>query len=119
MSGYWFALALCVLFLLILVQLLRRKSIREKYAVLWIVAALGVIVVGAFPGLSVVLARWVGVQMPVNLVFAVAIFFLLVVCIQLSIAVSNLEERTRTLTEEAALLRQELAASRPPDDPSQ
>jgi hypothetical protein len=86
-TGYWFALALCIVFVLVLIQLLRRKRIREKYVFLWLIAAVGVIVVGAFPGLSVWLAGLVGVQLPINLVLTVAIFFLLIVCIQMSIAI--------------------------------
>jgi hypothetical protein len=104
-SGYWFAVGLCVLFLIILVQLLRKKRIREKYVAVWLVAAIGIIVIGAFPKLSVVIANLVGVQLPVNLVFAVAIFFLLFVCVQLSMAVYSLEERTRALAEELALIK--------------
>jgi hypothetical protein len=104
-TSYWFALALCAVLLIVLIQLLRRRRIREKYVALWLIVGLGVIVLGAFPGVPATLAQWVGVQLPVNLVFTVGLFFLLIVCIQLSVAVSSLEERTRTLTEEVALLR--------------
>ncbi|MDR1077911.1 MAG: DUF2304 domain-containing protein, partial [Propionibacteriaceae bacterium] len=104
MTGYWFAVALSVLLLVVLVQLLRHRRVREKYAVLWIVVGLGVAVVAAFPQAAVGLARLVGVEVPSNLVIVVAIFVLLVVCLQLSVAVSQLEERTRVLAEEIALL---------------
>ena len=56
-------------------------------------------------GLAVHVARFVGVEVPANLVFAVAIVTLLAVCIQLSVGVSQLDERVRVLTEEVALLR--------------
>ncbi|MEK8228033.1 DUF2304 family protein [Oerskovia sp. M15] len=49
MSGYIFAVTLCVLLVLALVQLLRKRRIREKYAGIWILVALGVAVLGAFP----------------------------------------------------------------------
>ncbi|MDR1388049.1 MAG: DUF2304 domain-containing protein [Propionibacteriaceae bacterium] len=116
MSGYWFALALCLVLVVSLIQLLRRRRIREKYVALWIVVALAVIVLGAFPDLISGLARLVGVQVPSNLVFSVALLFLLIVCVQLSVAVSALEERTRTLTEEVALLRAEQTADDQPDE---
>lgn len=107
MSGYVFALTLCVLTVLFLVQLLRRRWIREKYAALWIVVAVGVAALGAFPGLAVRASTLVGVMVPANLVFAIAVVTLLAVCIQLSVGVSQLDERVRTLTEEVALLRLE------------
>lgn len=110
MSGYLFALTLCVVTILFLIQLLRRRWIREKYAGIWIIVALGVAVFGAFPGLAVRVSRLVGVEIPANLVFAVSVVTLLAVCIQLSIGVSQLDERVRTLTEEVAILRLKVEA---------
>lgn len=105
MSGYLFALALCVILVGFLFLLLRSRRIKEKYAGLWILVALGVAVLGAIPAIPVWLARAVGVELPVNLVFALALLVLLIVCVQLSVGVSSLDERVRTLTEEIALLR--------------
>ncbi len=105
MSGYLFALTLCVVTVAVLVQLLRRRWIREKYAGIWILVAVGVGTLGAFPQLAVRVAELVGVEVPANLVFAIAIVTLLGVTIQLSIGVSQLDERVRTLTEEVAILR--------------
>lgn len=107
MTGYLFAIALCLILIAFLVHLLRTRRLREKYAGLWIVVSLAVAVIAAFPGIPVRLATLVGVELPVNLLFAVALLVLLVVCIQLSIGVSSLDERVRTLTEELALLRLE------------
>ncbi len=105
MSGYVFAVVLTVVLLVLLFFLMRRRRIREKYAAVWIAMALAVVVLGAFPRLAVWLASLAGVQTPANLVFALAFVVLLLVCIQLSVEVSNLEEETRTLAEEIALLR--------------
>ncbi|MBE9937730.1 MULTISPECIES: DUF2304 domain-containing protein [Cellulosimicrobium] len=115
MSGYIFAVVLCVLLVASLVQLLRSRRIREKYVAIWILVALGVIVLGAFPALAGAVARLVGVVLPVNLVFATSLAVLLFVCVQLSVSMSSTEEKTRTLTEEVALLRlqvEQMAAER-------
>ena len=105
MSGYYFALACCVALVLFLVVLLRKRRLREKYALTWIVVALGVCVLGAFPGVIESIASAVGVETPSNLIFALALIVLLGVCIQLSVEITELEEETRTLAEELALLR--------------
>lgn len=115
MSGYIFAVVLCVLLVASLVQLLRSRRIREKYVAIWILVAFGVIVLGAFPGLAGAVARLVGVVLPVNLVFATSLAVLLFVCVQLSVSMSSTEEKTRTLAEEVALLRlqvEQMAADR-------
>ena len=117
MSGYLFALALCVLVVGLLYYLLRTRRIREKYAGIWIALATAVVVLGIFPQVAFWLSDLVGVETPVNLVYAGAFLVLLLVCIQLSTEVSNLEEETRTLAEEIALLRLDLneLAERVPD----
>ncbi|MBO9556663.1 DUF2304 domain-containing protein [Cellulomonas sp.] len=104
MSGYGFALGLSALTLVVLLWLLRARRLREKYAAIWIVLAVSIVVLGAFPGLVFGLARFVGVETPANLLFASSLVVLLLVCIQLSTELSGLEEETRTLAEEHALL---------------
>lgn len=119
MSGYWFALAACVVLVVFLVGLLRTRRLREKYAITWIVVGLGVCVFGAFPGVVAAIARAVGVETPSNLLFALALIVLLLVCIQLSTEITTLEEETRTLAEEVALLRldvERIAAAGPLED---
>lgn len=111
-SGYLFAVVLLVVVVIALFALLRGRRIREKYVGLWLGVAIAVIVLGAFPALTFWLARVVGVQTPVNLLFSGALAVLLIVCIQLSVAISALEERNRTVVEEIALLRQEVSELR-------
>jgi len=102
------SIILCLGLAISLLQLLRTRRIREKYAAVWIVLTLAVVVIGVFPELAFWLSDLVGVQSPANLVFALALLVLLAVCIQLSTEVSALEEETRTLAEEIALLRLEV-----------
>lgn len=108
MNGYGFALALVAVVLLTIVQLLRTRRLREKYAAAWIVVGVLVVLVGLFPGILFWLAERAGVATPVNLLFALGGVVLLVVCIQFSVEITSLEAETRTLAEEIALLRHDL-----------
>lgn len=114
MSGYIFAIVLSAAVVVFLVTLLRRRRIREKYAAIWIALGVAVLVLATFPQLAFWFARLVGVETPVNLLFAGGFVILLGVCIQLSSSVTSLEERTRTLTEEIALLSLDVRTSRTP-----
>lgn len=105
MSGYAFAVASCIGLIAFLVVLLRTRRLREKYAIIWIIVGVGLLVLGALPETMGALARAVGVQTPSNLLFAIALIVLLLVCIQLSVEITTLEEESRTLVEEVALLR--------------
>lgn len=107
-TGYALAVVLCALVLLLVFFLLRRRRLREKYAGIWIVVSLGVAVLAIFPQFAFWLAAVTRVTAPVNLLFALAAAVLLAVCIQLSTEVSTLEEETRTIAEELALLRLEV-----------
>ena len=98
--------------LLLLFELLRRKHLREKYAVLWIVASLLTLAVAAFPQTIYFLSDLIGVEVPVNLLFFVASMMLLGISVHHSYELGRLEDRTRTLAEEVALLRLQVGEER-------
>ncbi|MCZ7422828.1 MULTISPECIES: DUF2304 domain-containing protein [unclassified Micromonospora] len=95
-----------------IVELLRRRQLREKYGMLWLGLLFVVIPLSLFPRLLDGVADLLGVASGVSLVLFLGIVFLLLVCIHLSWEVSALEEETRTLAEEFALLRAEVEAER-------
>jgi hypothetical protein len=107
-SGYPFALVVAALLLIALFWLLRTQRLREKYSVLWFAVIVGVVLLTFIPSITGWLTALAGVTTPINLVFILAFLVLLVVCIQLSIEISTLEESARTVAEEVALLRLEL-----------
>jgi len=90
--------------------MLRRKKLREKYAVLWLVVGVATLVLAAFPHWLNIVAGFVGVQLPSNLLFIMSILMLLGVCLHLSWEISVVEDETRTLAEEVAILRSQLEA---------
>jgi hypothetical protein len=104
-SGYPFALVLAVATLGLLGWLLRTRRLREKYAFLWFGLAVGICVLGAFPEALFGVASFSGVETPVNVLFSGAIVVLLLVSVQLSSEMSQLEEETRTVAEAIALLQ--------------
>jgi hypothetical protein len=103
--------------LLLVVELLRRRHLRGKYAVLWLALALISSVFAVAPSLLAGLARLVGVKLPVNLLFFAATLLLLALSMQLSYESGRLEAETRTLAEELGLLRLEVEELRDRNDP--
>ncbi|SJN30580.1 putative integral membrane protein [Microbacterium esteraromaticum] len=89
--------------LTIVTWMLLTRRLREKYAVLWIAVALAVIIVGIFPDLLLRLTELLGVQLPSNLLFAMAILLLLGVALHLSWELSSAEDEVRRLAEETAI----------------
>ena len=102
--SYIFGIVAAVLALAVVIELLRRHSLRERHAIWWLVAGVLALVVGVFPGTLVWAAGLVGVEVPTNLVFFVSIALLFFVCLQHSAELTVLESKTRILAEQSALL---------------
>lgn len=105
---YTLALVGAVFAVVVIVELLRRRQLTEKYAAIWLLVGTTVVLVAVWPDLLTRVSQLVGVAVPSNLLFFVAALVLLFVCLQLSRETSRLEEETRTLAEELALLRLEV-----------
>jgi len=102
-SSYILGVVSAVITLAVVVEMLRRRQLRERHAVWWLVAGTLALVIGVFPDTLSWAAGLVGVAVPLNLVFFVSVAVLFLVCIQHSSELTALEAKTRTLAETAAL----------------
>ncbi len=102
------AVVLAGVALAVVLWLLRRRRIREKYAAIWLVVTASVFTVAVFPAFAYWLASLVGVVLPANLLFVLAVGVLFVIAVQLSVEIGDLEAETRTLAEEVALARRRI-----------
>lgn len=103
--------------LVFILRLLRRRQLRSKYALLWTVTAILLGVLAVFPGLLDRVSDAVGIDYPPALFLLVAFGFLFVIVIEFSRELGRLDDRTRTLAEEIALLRAERDDVEPPARP--
>jgi hypothetical protein len=101
--SYIFGVASAVMTLAVVVEMLRRRRLRERHAVWWLIAGSLALIVGVFPPVLGWAAALVGVAVPLNLVFFVSVAVLFLVCIQHSAELTSLEAKTRTLAETVAL----------------
>ena len=91
--------------LLFILSLVRKRQLRSKYAMLWIVVGAGLAPLAIVPDLLLPVSRSLGIAYePATLLFG-ALGFLLLVVIHFSWELSRLEERSRVLAEELAMLR--------------
>jgi hypothetical protein len=119
--GNFAAFVLALAIVGVVIEMLRRKKLREKYAVLWLIVGIATLVLAAFPRLLNIVTELVGFQVPSNLLFSISILMLLGVCLHLSWEISVVEDETRALAEEVAILRlqtEELAAALPTSAPA-
>ncbi len=100
-----FVISLGVALLIVVIEVVRRRRLSEGYALLWIAVGIGGVLLGIARPLIDRFSDSLGVSYGANLVFAGVFVFLIVVCINLSMHVSKLEDQVTSLAEELALTR--------------
>src|SRR5437764_14182245 len=91
--------------LFVVIEMMRRRKLREKYAGVWLVVAIGVVVLGFVPQAAELMARATGVVTPSNFVFLIAGVVLALVSLTLSTEVCHIAEEVGTSVEESKLMR--------------
>jgi hypothetical protein len=94
--------------LVLVVELIRRGRLKEKYSLLWLFAASVLLVFSLSRDLLEYAAQLFGVFYPPSFLFLLAFFFLLLITLHFSVVLSGLSDRNKQLAQELALLRQEI-----------
>jgi len=87
-------------------EMVRRRYLRERYAILWLVAAFLLLILAAWTQLLRVIADAVGIATPSNAFFVVAFAFLLLLLLHFTAVVSRLSDENRVLAQRLSLLEQ-------------
>ena len=104
------AVAASLLLLLVVFELIRSRRLRERYALLWLLTGLVLLVLSAWRGGLNTIAGWFGVQTyPPAVLFAVALLFVLAVLLHYSTVISKVSDQNVILAQRLALLELELS----------
>lgn len=101
-------IVLTILIILFIVRLVRTRKLRAKYSVLWFSIGLALAVLAVFPDLLVDLSDALEIDYAPATFMLAALGFLLLIVLHFSWELSRLEDRTRVLAEEHALLQQQV-----------
>jgi hypothetical protein len=102
--------------LLFVLELVRRRRLLERYALLWLGAAIVLLGLSAWrDGLDVV-AEALGIAAPTNAMFFVALGAIVLLLLHFSVAVSRLTDQTKVLAQRLAILEEQVREAVPPDD---
>jgi hypothetical protein len=94
--------------LLLILELVRRKRLMERYALLWLFSSLLLLVLSVWSGLLNDLASVLGVSYPPSALFAVAFVVILVLLVHFSLAVSRLSDQNKVLAQRIGLMQSHL-----------
>ena len=96
-------LLVSVTFMAVVLELVRRSHLKERYALLWLGAALFGLLLGLFPQAIVWFSQTVGFQY-LTVFYVISFVFLLMLVLAFTVVISKLTERNRELAQEVALL---------------
>ena len=97
------AAAIAIVFMVMILELIRRHRLQERYSVIWFVAGLGMLAGAAFPGLLEVVADVMGVRDTNVALFSLVLLLLLGLALNFSVIVSRQADQITRLAQERAL----------------
>ena len=106
------AIVITAILLGIILELVRRRRLVERYALLWMSGAVAMLVLALWGSLLDELATLLGIENPPNALFLVGFGVVFVLLLHFSVANSRLGEETKILAQEVARLDLELRTSR-------
>lgn len=102
------ALTISIVFLAAVVLQIRRRRLREQYALLWLLTGLALLVTSLSPKLVSILAGYLGIAYPPAALFFLAVLAFLGVGLHNSLVISKLTEQQLRLAQYLAILKQDI-----------
>jgi hypothetical protein len=99
-----FSIAAAAVLLFIVFELVRRRRLLERYALLWLASAAVLLGLAIWRNALEKIATGLGIAYPPNALFVIALGFVLALLLHFSLAVSRLSDQTRLLAQRLALL---------------
>ena len=98
-----------ILMVLVVLELIRKRRLKERYALLWLATGIALLVLSIWRSATATIADWFGVETyPPAVLFAVATFFIILVLLDYSTAISKLVDQNVTLAQRLAILEEKV-----------
>jgi hypothetical protein len=104
-----FAVACGLVLLGLIVELVRRRRLKEEFSFLWLVTGVGVVVLAVWHELVVWIARAIGAALPMSALFFFGLLFVIGINLHHAVRLSRFSDHLKDLTQEVVLLQDRLA----------
>jgi hypothetical protein len=101
------ALAFGIGMLLLIIELVRRRKLREEYSWLWLMTGAIILLLSLWFDLLRWITHLIGAVVPSSTIFLFAFLFLILISLHFSVAISKLTDRNKELAQKHALLELE------------
>ena len=103
-----FALLISVFVFVIVIDMVRKRRLREEYSVLWLVTSIIMFALILRYEWLVALTTLIGAGLPTTTLFLFSIIFLMLLSVQFCIKISRLTDQVKNLSQENALMKKEI-----------
>lgn len=100
------AIIIAGVLLLVVLELVRRRRLLERYALLWLASAVVLLVLAIWDSLLTTVAKAIGIVYAPSALFVIAFGAILILLLHFSLAVSRLSDQTKVLAQRLALLEE-------------
>jgi hypothetical protein len=107
-------IAIAIVMFALVFELVRRRALMERYALLWLLAAVVLVVLALWHGLLTTVSGDLHIYTPANALFAAGFLFVTVLLLHFSLVISRLSEQNKMLAQRLALLEASAAAADEP-----
>lgn len=114
-----FAIIISLALLVFIIELVRRKKLREEYSWLWLLTGTIILILALWYDLLQWITHFIGAGLPTSTLFFLGLVFLILIAIQFSVKVSGLNNQVKDLAQENGLLKnrvEELEGEKPSTD---
>jgi len=103
-----FALAVSVVVFVVVIDMVRRRRLREEYSVLWLVTSVVMFLLVFEYEWLVAVTEWIGAGTSTTTLFIGSLVFLMLLSVQFCIKISRLTDQVKNLSQDNALLRKQV-----------
>ena len=97
-----------VILLLVVLELIRSRRLQERYALLWLLTGIVILILASWRSALARLSDLVGIAYPPSALFVLASIFVMVVLLHYSTVISKLSDQNRILAQRLAMLEHSL-----------
>ncbi len=97
--------AVIFLFVLVIINFIKKDNISLKYSLIWLISGISMIVATMIPNFLEGMSHFLGFELVSNMIFMIAIIILLMICFSFTIIVSRQTQKIKLLIQEVSILK--------------
>ncbi len=103
-----FTISISIILFIVIIDLVRRRKLREEFSWLWLLTGVVIIVLSAWYDLLLFITRLVGAVLPTSTLFFFGLLFLMAISLYYSTKISSLHDHVKDLAQHVAILQTEV-----------